>query len=64
MEPKLRIELRSHPYQGCALPLSYFGLVAGPGLEPGNTAYETVELPITLLRIGWLLRNRTVLLEI
>ena len=40
MEPKLGIEPRPHPYQGCTLPLSYFGLVADSGDAPDSEAYE------------------------
>jgi hypothetical protein len=38
MEPQLRIELRPHPYQGCALPLCYCGKAGRPGVRPHEQA--------------------------
>lgn len=34
--PRAGLNCRPHPYQGCALPLSYRGMVGGEGFEPSK----------------------------
>jgi hypothetical protein len=59
MEPLRRIERRSHPYQGCNLPLRYKGVEPKDGYDPSSERYECSIFPIRRLRHGASDRIRT-----
>ena len=52
--PGRELNPRPHPYQGCALPLSYLGLLTCPsrqmervaGIEPASSAWKAEVLPL------------------
>ena len=47
MVPPLRVGLRSKPYQGSALPLSYRGMVLLLGIEPSPIGCKPIALPLS-----------------